>query len=59
MGRISCSCDAAGVVDEHIDRAAGCPLDLRDPCRGRTAVGQVKHLCADSSLRGLRKFRGG
>jgi hypothetical protein len=49
--------DAAGIVDQNIDCAACCPLDLRDPCSGRGAVGQVKHLCVDSRLGGLRKFR--
>src|SRR6266446_5257211 len=40
--------DAAGVVDQHIDGAAGCLLDPRDPCRCRDAVAQVHHLCFDS-----------
>src|SRR6516165_11647429 len=51
--------DAAGIVDQHIHRATCCPLDLYDPCRRCGAVGQVQHLCLDSSLRGFRKFRGG
>ena len=45
--------DAAGVVDQHIDRAACCLLDLRDPCRRYSAVGQVQHLCVESSLSGF------
>ena len=46
------------VVDQHIDRAACCLLDLRDPCRRYSAVGQVQHLCVESSLSGFGKFRG-
>ena len=51
--------DAAGVVDQHIDRAARCLLDPRDPCRRCDAVGQVQRFCFDSDPRGFRKFRGG
>ena len=49
---------AAGIVVQHIDRAVCCLLDLRDPCRRYSAVGQVQHLCVESSLSGFGKFRG-
>jgi len=41
--------NGAGHGFGQCDRAACCPLDLRDPCRRCGAVDQIQHLCVAPS----------